>query len=263
MLGEAAGGALRFAGALVLAAAPRRTWRALEERWPLPQARLASALLTAGLAFGLGIPGFLRYAARVADVANRITFEAATREVGGQLAAGTVTSAAPVTIGLLSLPAFLFFTPLGWLVVVLFASGLTRGIAVAAGEPVGDPLASALHALWTSWRERRLRRAMAAEREAREGPEVPDVCLRGPRAGEPEAAFVIVSSRRKAGWEEGVFVVTADAWYRLGRPYDRRPAGWLRTFYPLLPVAAAEAIRRGVRYELPPPQDAPGSGGER
>jgi hypothetical protein len=263
-LGEVALGALRFAGALVLAAAPRRTWPVLEERWPLPQARLASALLTAGLAFGLGIPWFLRYAAHTADVANRITLQAAGREVGGGLPAGTVTSAAPVTVGMLSLPAFLFFTPRGWLVLVLILSGLTRAIAVATGEPMGDPMVTAAHAAWSGWRQKRRRRALAAEREALEGPEVPDVCLRGSRAGEPQAAYVIVSSRRKRGWEPGVFVVTSQGWYRLGQPYERRPAGWLRTFYPLLPVAAAEVMRRGVRYDLPHPQDAPApSSGER
>ena len=39
--------------------------------------------------------------------------------------------------------------------------------------------------------------------------------------------------------------------YRIGRPFDRRYAGGLRTVYPLVEVAQAEVMRRMVRYTLP------------
>jgi len=55
---------------------------------------------------------------------------------------------------------------------------------------------------------------------------VPDRLVTGPAAGIPDAELVVVASRQKPGWERGVFVITPDAWYRLGEPIDRlQPEG--------------------------------------
>jgi hypothetical protein len=80
---------------------------------------------------------------------------------------------------------------------------------------------------------------------------VSDVLLTGRDGGAPEADFVLVCSRRKEGWELGVFVVTPEKWYRIGRPFDRRYPGGLRVLYPLSEVGGAEIIRRSVAYDLP------------
>ncbi len=69
--------------------------------------------------------------------------------------------------------------------------------------------------------------------------------------GAPEAAFVVVASRVKPGWDEGAFVMAAQAWFRLGRPFDQRYPDGLRRVYPLIVPGAAEVIRRQVAYELP------------
>jgi hypothetical protein len=62
---------------------------------------------------------------------------------------------------------------------------------------------------------------------------------------------VIVASRRKAGWEHGTTVFTADAAYRIGAPVERTIAGRLRTLYPLTEHKDFEAIRKSVYYDLP------------
>lgn len=102
-----------------------------------------------------------------------------------------------------------------------------------------------------------LRRKAAARRDVRarealEGPEVPDRLVTGRAAGLPDADFVVVASRRKPGWERGVFVITPDLWYRLGAPTERRLHAGLRTLYPLTEIRDLEVVRKSVEYALPP-----------
>ncbi|HLA78274.1 MAG TPA: hypothetical protein VJU18_11895, partial [Vicinamibacteria bacterium] len=140
-------------------------------------------------------------------------------------------------------------------------TGFLRLAAAYAEEPHGDPILSGLdHALRAA--SNRIRRDRWAElRQRLEGAEVPDLCLQGEAAGEPEASYVIIASRRKPGWEKGVFVVTTDTWYRLGEPCDRRYPGGLRTVYMLFEVAKAEVLRRSVYYELPRVSEGPPTDG--
>jgi hypothetical protein len=63
---------------------------------------------------------------------------------------------------------------------------------------------------------------------------------------------VIVASRRKPDWQPGVFIITAEKWYRVGESAERQMPGGLRMFYPLTEITDHEVLRRGVPYELPP-----------
>jgi hypothetical protein len=154
-------------------------------------------------------------------------------------------------LSMLALPAFLLFTPRGLVTLYVFGSGLFRCLAFAAGEPRGDPLVGGIDAAARTLLSRRRARREATAREAQEGPEVPDVLLSGRDGGAPEAVYALVASRRKPGWTEGTFVLDGDARYRVGRPFDRRYPGGLRTVYPLVEVAQAEVMRRIVRHALP------------
>lgn len=230
---------------------PRRLLREWEGWLPIGGTAIPSALVTIFLGFGLGVPGFLAYATRAASVGNEMMLDAAGRDLAGKLPGGTVTTAAPVSISMLSLFAFSFFTPLGLLSSYLAMTGFLRLAAAFVDEPHGDPILTGLDHARRGLVERVRRDRLAALRERLEGPAVPDLCLRGPAAGEPQADYVIVASRRKPGWEKGVFVVTTDTWYRIGQPYDRRDPGGLRTVYTLTEVGKAEVLRRSVYYELP------------
>ncbi len=230
---------------------PRRRFREWEGWLPVGSTAIPSALLTVFLAFGLGVPGFLAYAARAASVGNEMMLEAAGRELSGKLPGGTVTTAGPVTVSMLSVFAFVLFTPRGLVSGYLGVTGVLRLAAALADEPHGDPLLTGLDLGVKALADRLRRDRLAALRARLEGPAVPDVCVRGEAVGEA-ADYVIIASRRKPGWERGVFVVTTDTWYRIGEPRDRRYSGGLRTVYTLTEVAKAEVLRRSVYYELPP-----------
>jgi hypothetical protein len=198
----------------------------------------AAASVAAGVLIGFG--GFMRYAARVGETMAPLAHETA----GGPFSIGMGVSA-------FSLPTFAFLTPLGLFSTYLFVSGIVRAAMVVAGSSGGDPILTLADG-WIEPRVReRARERAAAERAALEGPEVADRLVPGTEAGFPEAEWVVISSRLKAGWERGVFVVTTDRWWRIGMPSDRRHPEGLRAHYPLHAVAAAEVIRRSVYYDHP------------
>jgi len=106
-------------------------------------------------------------------------------------------------------------------------------------------------AIVSGQRLRRRERTARADREGQEGPETADRVVTGAAAGVPGCDVVIVSSRRKPGWERGVAVFTPDGCYRLGDPVERVVGGRQRYLYPLSEHADLEAIRRSVQYEPP------------
>lgn len=233
---------------------PRRLWPQWDGWLPMGRAAVLCSLLTFLAAFAVGIPSFLRYAARAGSAVSDAMV------VTGH---AVNTGRAPMTampgayaVSMFALPAFLLFTPLGWVSGYLFFTGLYRSVACGTGDPRGDPLIGlADHGLRTFLGRRRQRHA-AEVRAAQEGAEVADVLLTGREGGAPEAAYVVVASRIKAGWDRGTFVITPDAWYRLGDPFDRRYPDGMRRVYPLIVPGQAEAIRRQVSYALPPLSDA-------
>jgi hypothetical protein len=228
---------------------PRRLWPRWDGWLPMGRAAVACSLLTFMAAFAVGIPSFLRYAASAGSAVSDAMVVTGHAVNAGRAPMKAMPGA--YAVSMFALPAFLLFTPLGWVTGYLFFTGLYRSVACATGEPQGDPvLGLADHGLRTFVSRRRAREA-AEVRAAQEGAEVPDVLLTGREGGAPEAAFVVVASRVKAGWERGTFVITPDAWYRLGESFDRRFPDGMRRVYPLIVPGQAEAIRRQVGYELP------------
>ena len=250
MLREALDAFGRYVLAVAAAMLPRRLWPRWSGWLPMEPAALLASLATFLAAFAVGIPSFLGYAARAGGaVADSMLGTAAAINTGRAPAQAMPGSYA---VSMFTLPAFLLFTPLGWLTLYLFFTGMVRAISCAAGEGQGDPLIGLVHHVATTNLRRHREHEAAAVRAAQEGAEVPDVLLTGRDGGAPEAAYVVVASRVKEGWDRGTFVITNDAWYRLGDPFDRRFADGLRRVYPLIVPGQAEAIRRQVRYELPP-----------
>lgn len=240
----------RLVLALLANLMPRRFRLEWDGRLPITATGGWSALATVLLAFAIGVPGFLRYATRAGGAVTDTMLSTAEAVNQGQASMKKMPES--YVLSMLSLPAFLLFTPRGLVTLYVGGSGLVRCLAFAAGEPRGDPLIGTVdlvvRAFWTRRRERRA----AALREAQEGPEVPDVLVSGRDAGAPEAVYALVASRRKPGWDEGAFVLDGEARYRIGRPFDRRHPEGLRTVYPLLEVATSEVMRRIVRCALPP-----------
>lgn len=236
-LAEIAARPLRGALAVLAANLPRRVWGRLD--LPMEAAALVSALVVMIGGGILAVHFYLEFARQIASMVADSMLAA----IEGGPSAGPMPAA-------ITLVAFLV-TPGGIVTGYLFFSGLLRFAAALTDEPVGDPLLTLGDRLWQAAAGRRRRDRARAARERLEGPAVPDVLLTGKDGGAPEAEFVVVSARVKEGWEKGVFVVTSEAWYRIGAPFDRRVAGGLRRFYPISEVKDLEVIRRSVHYELP------------
>lgn len=239
----------RVALALLANLFPRRYRLAWDGTLPIVATGGWSALATVFVAFAVGLPAFLRYATRAGSAVTDTMLSTATAVNQGQAAMEKMGES--YIVSMLSLPAFLLFTPIGLVTLYIGATGLVRCLAFAAGEARGDPLLAGLDSAGRAVAGRWNAHRATSAREALEGPEVPDVLLPGPEAGAPEAPLALLASRRKADWTEGTFVLDGDARYRIGRPFDRQSDDGLRTVYPLLEVAQAEVMRRIVRHALP------------
>jgi hypothetical protein len=235
-----------FAAAIAAALLPHRYWGALPHWLPVERAAFASGLLTFFLGAAIGIPGFLEHAAANVSFANQAVVDEAMRNPGAGYSRGMVQGFAG-----LSIFTFLFLTPTGLVTLYLIGSGATRGAAAWFDDPIGDPLLTGVDTLLSSGRARHHRDTEQRRRDALEGPEVPDRAVTSAAAGLPGCDLVIVASRQKAGWGNGVTVFTADAAYRIGEPVERTIAGRLRTLYPLTEHQDFEAVRKSVHYDLP------------
>ena len=232
-------GGLAFVVAILVAPLPFRLWRHLPSL-PLESAAFVSGILTLFCGAAVGIPGFLEHAAANVSLANEV-----------QVATGPINRSLTQGFAGMSLYSFLLLTPEGWLTMYLAGSGGVRAGGAWFGDPIGDPILTALDEI--AWRtHRRLTSTRARQsREALEGPEVRDRVVSSANAGIPGCDLVIVSSRAKPGWSRGVVVYTADTCYRIGDPIERTIAGSLRTLYPLTEHTDLEAVRRSVNYDLP------------
>jgi hypothetical protein len=239
----------RIALALLANLLPRRFRLEWDGRLPVTATAGWSALATLVLGIAIGVPGFVRYATRSGAAVADTMLRTADAVNEGKASLDKMPVSYLITI--VALPAYLFFTPRGLVTLYFAGTGLIRCLAFAAGEPRGDPLIAGVDAAVRRMRARRSTRREAATREAQEGPEVPDVLLSGRDGGAPEAVYALVASRRKPGWSEGTFLLDGESRYRIGRPFDRRYPGGLRTVYPLVEVAQAEVMRRIVRQALP------------
>jgi hypothetical protein len=250
-------GPAAFAAGIAAALLPHRHWNALPYWIPVQRAAFASGLVALFIGAAIGIPGFLAHAGANVSFLNQAVVDEAMRNPHAGYSRGMVQGFAG-----LSIFTFLFLTPTGLLTLYLMGSGATRAAAAWFDDPIGDPLLTGLDHLLGSGRERRRRDRERRTRDALEGPEVADRVVSSTAAGLPPCDLVIVSSRRKDGWENGVTVFTADAAYRIGQPAERTIAGRLRTCYPLTEHKDFEAVRKSVHYDLPVRAGARSADGE-
>jgi hypothetical protein len=229
-----------FVAAMVAALLPYRHWERLPYWIPVRAAAFASGLATLLGGAAIGIPGFLEHAAANVSLANdtMLKYDFFNRS----LSAG---------FGGLSIFTFMLLTPKGWLTSYLLATGTVRGMGAWFDDPIGDPVLTGLDALVGGRREKRANERQRRERAALEGPELADRVVSSAKAGIPGCDLVIVSTRRKPGWDRGTTVFTTEAAYRIGEPVERTVAGRLRTLYPLTEHKDFEAVRKSVHYDLP------------
>ena len=115
---------------------PRRLWDRWDGSIPITAASLPAALLTFFLAFAIGVPGFLEYAAGV----SALGVDAAVEKLPQQESA----FGGAIGMSALALFMFLFLTPKGWLSLYLGTTGLLRLASYLAGDPFGDPILTGL-----------------------------------------------------------------------------------------------------------------------
>lgn len=240
----------RRLAAIAAGVLPSRHWPALEAHVPVREAAVASSLVTLLAGAAVGIPAYLAHAGAVASRATTRMLEA-TGWLAPAAAVAPGEAEAAWLASYLSLVSFLFFTPAGLAATYLCATGLLRAASAWVDQAMGDPLLTGADWLLHTHRRRRRASRAAADRERLEGPEVPDRVVTGAQAGIEGADLVVVASRRKTGWNAGVFVIADEEWYRLGTPVDRETPSGLRTLYPLSEIRDHEALRKGVRYRLP------------
>lgn len=244
---------MRFIVAMFAAILPKRWWPAMEQHLPVRQAATMSGIVTFLAAMAIGLPAFLTFAQANAGHAIDLMLEA----TGWR---SPSASAGPVSVGeaqaswVASFPSlfvFSFFTPIGILSTYLVITGWFRAISPWFDDARGDPLLTLIDAVVHRWRGRRTARRAIESRHQLEGEEVADRVMSGAAAGIPEAEIVVVTSRRKAEWVEGAFVITQEKWYRIGSPVERHTPNGLRTLYPLNVPGEMEVLRKGIRYDLP------------
>ncbi len=237
-------GLLLWPVAVVAALMPVRRCSAFDAVLPVRKAAPLAGFVTMLVGLAVGLRGYLIY---MQAFVERISDQAA-------LDVAATAGDAGLPLGTWVIPAAIAFvlTPTGATAAYLSLTGLMRGVSAYVDDPRGDPLLTLLDSvvtrLITGTRATRLRRA----REQREGPAVPDRLVTGSWAGLPDVDFVVIAARRKLGWDYGVFVITAEQWFRLGRPYDMPLPQDLRTAYPLTAIRTQEVLRKGVSYDLPP-----------
>lgn len=242
-----------FLGAMAACLLPRRYWPRLDAVLPIGSAHLVSALAVMLAALILGGRAYMAFADAEASAAIDTLLQAtgwrpvAPGAPTPSVAAGTASWVATF----MSFFTFSLATPAGVCFNYLALSSLVRVLAALSDDPRGDPVLSLADGLARgTWRWTR-EHHRASARHRLEGDDVPDIAVRGADAGCPDADLVIVASRRKAGWDPGVTVLTPGGMYRLGTPRDRRTPHGLRTLYPLTIEHDNIVLRRWVRYEVP------------
>lgn len=236
----------RRVGGILAALLPVRYWSALDTYMPVTSSAVLSSILTFLAGTAIGIPGFIGHATAMASASNEVMLKAATGPQGGG-----VTTAMPVGMTGLSLFTFLLMTPGGWATLYLCGTGFLRALSAVCHDPRGDVILSLIDSAAAGTRRNVKVRRADSRRLALEGPEVPDRIVRGSQIGLPDAELVIISSRRKPGWDAGTVAITGQTAYRVGPIVERQINGRLRTLYPLREHNDLEVFRRIVRYELP------------
>jgi hypothetical protein len=218
----------------------------------LTRAAAVSGLVTLTIGFALGFDGFLDFATRSADTHNAWMLQNLSAPCASADCATQPLRVAlvPYGVSLVTLFAFLFFTPLGLFSTYLVISGFLRAVSAWVGDARGDFLLSGFLWAFASTMSAGRVRLNREARERKEGPEVADVLGTGEWAG-LSADYVVIASRRKPEWTAGAIILSSADWYRLGVSVETEMNGRLRTLYPLTRLETPEVVRRGIQYELP------------
>ncbi len=203
---------LRFFTAMLASVLPARLWGRLPASFEMARASFACGLLFFFLGAGVGVPGFFEHAGYLVSAANEATLKLAEQQIASGMKEGDPREVRFQTgMNALAIFTFLLLTPKGWLTMYLSGTGGFRMAAAWFDDPVGDPVLTGLDQLLCRRRERRTIRDARETRAALEGPETPDRIVSAEKADIPGCDFVIVSARRKPGWERGGVVYTATA----------------------------------------------------
>jgi hypothetical protein len=243
---------LSFLAAMAASLLPSRLWGRLPDSFQMTRAAFVSGLATFFLAAAIGLPGFYHHAKVRVSETNAAILKLAERQIASGMREGDPREVKFETgLNMFAIFSFLLLTPTGWLTMYLGGTGAFRTIAAWFDDPVGDPVLTGIDEIL--WRQGDRVRVTSARlrRTALEGPETRDRVVSGAKAEIPGCDLVIVSSRRKPGWERGVAVYTQEACYRIGEPVERAIAGKLRTLYPLTKHTDLEVIRKSVHYDMP------------
>jgi hypothetical protein len=243
--------AARFIVAMFASALPRRWWHPMEAHVPVRQAAVMSGIATFLFAMAVGLPAYVRHAEAAAGHAVDLALESSGWRPAPEAGRVSAGDAQATWVASFMSPVTFVFSPIGALMVYLAFTGGFRAISAAMDDARGDPVLTAVDGVAFRWKTRRARRRAIDARAQLEGSEVPDRVTTGAAAGIPGAEVVIVASRRKPGWDAGVFVITDEGWFRLGPPADRDTPLGLRTLYPLTEVRDQEALRKSVHYQFP------------
>jgi hypothetical protein len=190
--------AVAFALAVVAACLPHRLWSRLPAWLPVESAAFLSGVLTLMAGAAVGIPGFLAHAGANVSIANQGVLDAAMRDPTVGYERGMVAGAVS-----LSVFSFLLLNQAGWVTLYLIGSGGVRAAAGWFEDPIGDPILTGADSLLAGGRDHHRESSGRRGRERLEGPELPDRVVSGAKAEMPGCDLVIVSSRRKPGWERG------------------------------------------------------------
>lgn len=229
---------------------PRRHWQSFD--LPVLSMVPVSGFIMLFAGFALGVRGYFDYLVRLRGVSGLSILEIAKLQVAGQLPETAGVSAVPAGIYLTAPVAFALFSPLGLFATYLVVTSLFRIVSSYVGEPQGDPILTGVDAVARRSFGFYRQRTVHSSRERLEGADEPDRRYDGEWAGLTDVDFVIVAARRKPEWTKGTCVITRDGWFTLGEPFDRPTPNGLRTIYPLRLQTVGEAVRKSVRYVLPP-----------
>jgi len=239
-------------GVLAIPAAllPKRYWQSID--LPVPNVAPLSSLLTMLAGFAIGIRGYFAFLERLRHVSGVSIMDISTAQIEGRLPETADVSAIPTALAAMAPITFALFTPLGLFATYLVLTGLIRCAAAYIDEAHGDPILTGVDWLGRRMFSSQQQRSVRTARRKLEGADEPDRRYDGRWAGLTGVDFVIVSARRKPGWDTGTWVTTDDGWFVLGESFDRPMANGLRTIYPLTAQTTLEVVRKSVPYQLPP-----------